>query len=342
MNNYGDIGNKVAGWYARRLLEHAMPVIVLEKFAKVKKLPRNNTRVVEFRRSVAFDDATTPLQEGIQPEGSQFAYEDVSVEMQQFGDWSGISDHIDDFSKDDVLGDIVERQGEQIASTREALTWDVVRAGMSVRYANGAASRLTMTETSLYNAAEARKAVVRLQSKKAKKVSRILGSGMGYETYPTEAAYVGITHTDLGPELRDLHTGVSGAASYNHMVPVAAYGTSGALSENELGRFEDIRYITSPDLDPFLGAGNEDSSDDTVKRTNDKLDVYPTIIFGMHSFGCVALRGREAVTPIVKQPNVPRSADKLGQQGWAGWKFYFACLVLHEEWIHRIESAAKV
>ena len=176
-NTYGEIGNKVAGWYARRLLEHALPVIVLEKFAKIKPLPRNNTKVVKFPRSVAFADATTPLQEGVTPDGSQFSYEDVSVEMRQYGDWSQITDIIDDFSKDDVLGDIAEMQGEQIASTRESLTWDIVRSGTMKRYANGVSGRTAIVQTSLYNAAEARRAVVHLQKQKARKITRILGGG---------------------------------------------------------------------------------------------------------------------------------------------------------------------
>lgn len=340
MNNYGTIGNKIAGWYARRLLEHALPVIVLEKFAKVKRLPRNNTKVVEFRRSVAFADATTPMIEGVTPEGSQFSYEDVSVEMRQYGDWSTITDIIDDFSKDDVLGDISEMQGEQIASTREALTWDIVRAGTMKRYANGVAGRSSVAAASLYNASEARRAVVHLQKQKARKITRMLGGGMGYETYPTEAAYIAVTHTDMGPDIRDLGTGTAASASYNHLVPVAHYGTGMAVSENELGRFEDIRYITSPDLDPFYGTGA--TGDATVRRTNSNVDVYPTIIFGQHSFGCVVLRGKGAVQPVVMNPNTPRGGDPLGQRGWAGWKMYFACLILNEAWIYRIESAAKV
>ena len=338
-NTYGEIGNKVAGWYARRLLEHALPVIVLEKFAKIKPLPRNNTKVVEFRRSVAFADATTPLQEGVTPDGSEFSYEDVSVEMRQYGDWSQITDIIDDFSKDDVLGDIAEMQGEQIASTRESLTWDIVRSGTMKRYANGVSGRAAVAQGSLYSAAEARRAVVHLQKQKARKITRILGGGTGYETYPTEAAYVAVSHTDMGPDIRDLASTVSGSSAHNHLVSVAHYGTGSAISENELGRFEDIRYITSPDLNVFEGAGA--TGDATVYRTNNKVDVYPTVIFGQHSFGCVVLRGKGAVTPVVMNPNIPRGGDQLGQRGWAGWKMYFGCTILNEAWIYRIESAAK-
>ncbi len=344
MNSYGSIGNKIAGWYARRLLEHAVPVIVLERFAKVKQLPRNATKVIEFRRSVPFADATTPLQEGITPEGSQFSYEDVGVEMRQYGDWSQITDHIDDFSKDDVLGDISQMQGEQIASTREALTWDIVRAGTMKRYAADASGRGDIDEGHLYKAADARRVVVDLQRQKARKITQILGSGSGYETYPTEAAYIAVTHTDLGPELRDLNSGLSGSVAYNHLVPVAGYGTGGAISENELGRFEDIRYITSPDLDPYEAAGKV-TSDTTIRRPeggSTKADVYPTVIFGANSFGCVVLRGKGSVMPVVMNPNQPRGGDPLGQRGWAGWKMYFACLILNESWIMRVESAAKV
>ena len=344
MNTYGTIGNKIAGWYARRLLEHAIPVIVLEKFAKVKQLPRNATKVIEFRRSVPFADATTPLQEGITPDGAQFSYEDVGVEMRQYGDWSTITDQIDDFSKDDVLGDIAQMQGEQIASTRESLTWDIVRSGTMKRYAGGVAGRINVDDTSLFTASEARRIVVDLQRQKARKITRILGAGSGYETYPTEAAYIAVTHTDLGPELRDIHSDVAGSVQVNHLVQVSAYGTGNAISENELGRFEDIRYVTSPDLDPFYGAGEVGAGNANVRKSGTgstaAVDVYPTVVFGNNSFGCVVLRGKGSVMPVVMNPNVPRGGDPLGQRGWAGWKMYFACLILNEAWIMRVESAA--
>ena len=49
-----------------------------------------------------------------------------------------ITDVIQDTSKDMVLRDMSERQGEQIGETREALTWDVLRAGTSVVYGGSA------------------------------------------------------------------------------------------------------------------------------------------------------------------------------------------------------------
>ena len=90
MNTYGDIGNQVAGWYSRKLLSHALPVIVLENLALTKELPKKQTKIIEFRRSRPFAAATTPLVEGEAPESSDFGYDAVSVQMQQYGDYAEI------------------------------------------------------------------------------------------------------------------------------------------------------------------------------------------------------------------------------------------------------------
>ncbi len=134
LNTYGDIGNATAGWYSRKLLSHAMPVIILERFGLTKPLPKKQTKVIEFRRSQPFQPKTIPLVEGVTPQGSDFGYDTISAQIQQYGDWVGITDVVQDTSKDDVLRDIVERQGEQAGETREALTWGIVRAGTNVQY----------------------------------------------------------------------------------------------------------------------------------------------------------------------------------------------------------------
>ena len=137
MNTYGSIGNATAGWYSRKLLRHAEPVLVLERFGVARTLPRNETKKIQFRRSKAFAAATTPLNEGVTPKASDFGYDTITALIQQFGDWSELTDQVQDTSKDMVLRDISERQGEQIGETRELLMWDILRAGTSVDYGAG-------------------------------------------------------------------------------------------------------------------------------------------------------------------------------------------------------------
>ena len=246
-----------------------------------------------------------------------------------------------------MLGDIVERQGEQIGETREALTWDIIRAGTSVQYGGRKTQRTAVDKTSVFNTALVRSTIAELHRQKAKKISRVLSPSAKYETYPVEAAYVAFGHTDLIPTLREL-AGTS-APAQNHFTTVSNYGTRTTLSPNEFGSFEEVRYIASPDLSPHKGAGATTAGTDqpswynSPKPTDPSMrgyDVYPTVVIGREAYGCIALRGKRAVTPVVMNPNIPRGGDPLGQKGWSGWKMYYACVRLNEAWMRRIESAA--
>ena len=354
MNTYGSIGNATAGWYFRRLLRHATPVLILERFGLTKLLPRNETQIMEFRRSQAFTPATTPLVEGVAPAGSDFGYDQITVHIQQYGDFSEITDVIQDTQKDKVLMDISERQGEQIGETRELLTWYIVRAGTNVDHA-GAASRVAIAKTNLLSSSRQRTQTTMLERMKAKKFTSVMAGSENYETFAVEACYVGIAHTDLDSTIRDL----SGTNANNTFTPYSRYGGAmKVVSPHELGNFESVRYVTSPDLPPFEAAGaNLAAAADQdlfyyhakTGATHGAFDIYPMMYLGRDAFGCIALRtkkmsdgtlaGRNVLSPTVLSPNEPRGGDPLGQKGSIGWKMYFACVMLNDTWARRLEVA---
>ena len=337
LNTYGDIGNTTAGWYSRRLLSHAVPVIILERFGLTKPLPQNETKIIEFRRSQPFNPKTIPLVEGVTPQGADFGYDTISAQIQQYGDWAGITDVVQDTSKDHVLRDIVVRQGEQVGETREALTWGIVRAGTNVEYGGGAvASRSAVDNTAVLNAAKQRSVVKALHRQKAKKFTSVLSGSEDYETFPIEASYIGIIHTDQIPTVREL----SGGNANNTFVPVSRYGSRMPVSPHEVGSFEEVRYIASPDLSPFAGKGAAIGTHaSTFHNNGTNFDVYPALYLGREAFGCIVLRGKNAVKPMVLNPDRPRGGDPLGQRGSVAWKMWFACVVLNEAWMRRLEVA---
>ena len=340
MNTYGSIGNQTAGYYVRQLLRKAMPVLVLERFAETKPIPQHETKIIEFRRRKAFSAATIPLIEGVTPSGSDFGYDKVSAQIQQYGDFSEITDVIQDTSKDMVLRDIALSQGEQIAETLETLTWDVVRAGTNVLYGGTVTARTSVTKTSILNAAKQRSATTFLDAMKGKMFTEVLSGSEDYETYPVEASFIAVCHSNLGPTIRDL----KGSNNNDTFVPYSKYGPMMKMvSPRELGSFEDTRYVTSPDLPPFSGGGADIASGDeaswyfTDVSGTKKYDVYPVLYLGREAYGCIPLRGKKAVKPAILRPDTPRGGDPIGQRGSAGWKTYFACTILNETWMRRLE-----
>jgi N4-gp56 family major capsid protein len=323
---YGDISQRTAAHAAANMLSHAEPVLVLSKFGQTKPIPRNKAETVKFRRPIPFAPAMTPLAEGVTPTPHRIAFEDVPVTLKQWGDLVEITDKVADLSEDPVLKEATMLAGEQAGATVEQVIYGVLKAGTSVFYANGTLRSQVNTAITLNK----QRAIVRyLHAMKAKKFTRILSGSVNINTTPVEAAYVAITHTDIEADIRSM-TG---------FVPVAKYGTRQPLCDQELGTVENVRYVVSPDLSPWADAGGAAGSS-VLSTGGTNADVYPILFLGMEAYGLTPLKGKEAVTPTVLNPDTVSKSDPLGQRGYVGWKTWFNAVRLNETWMARLEVAA--
>lgn len=320
----GGVSPRTNVYAERQMLRHAKPVMVLEKLGLTKPMPKNKTDTIKFRRPKVFAAATTPLVEGVTPTETVFAYEDVSATLRQYGQVVVVTDKIEDLHEDPVLSDASIQAGENIGRTIEALNYGIVRAGTSVYYANGVLRTDVNTPITL---AKQRAVLRSLKGLKAQKITRSLSPSSDYGTRAVEAAYVAVAHTDVESDIRNLPG----------FKTVAEYGTRTPISEQEIGSVEDVRYILSPDLEPFRDAGGAKGT--MVSTGGTSADVYPIIYFGQDAWGMVALRGQGAVSPTVIPVGQKTKDDPLGQRGYVGWKTYHAALILNQAWMSRLETA---
>ena len=116
----------------RQMLKWAGPTTVLDKFGLVKRMPKNKSAIIKFRRPIVFSEKTVPLVEGITPDTTAFQYEDVQATLKQYGMVVAITDVIEDTHEDPVLNDAVVQAGENIGRTIEALSYAVLKAGTTV------------------------------------------------------------------------------------------------------------------------------------------------------------------------------------------------------------------
>jgi N4-gp56 family major capsid protein len=328
MTQYSDggISPRTNVYAERQMLRHAKPVMVLEKLGLTKPMPKNKTDTIKFRRPRVFTAATTPLVEGVTPTETQFSYEDVAATLRQYGQVVVVTDKIEDLHEDPVLNDASMQAGENIGRTIEALNYGVVRAGTSVYYANGTVRTDVNTPITLGK----QRAVLRsLKSLKATKITRSLSPSSDYGTRAVEGAFIAVAHTDVESDIRNMPG----------FKVVAEYGTRNPISEHEIGSVEDVRYMLSPDLNPFLNAGGAAGS--MVSTGGVNADVYPVIYFGQDAWGMVALRGQGAVSPTVIPVGQKTKDDPLGQRGYVGWKTYHAALILNQAWMARLEVAVS-
>lgn len=326
---YGDINQRTAVYAVKEMLAHAEPILVLSKFGLPKPMPKNAAQSAKFRRPIPFTVSTAPLVEGVTPTSKKIQYEDVLVKLEQYGDVSELTDVVEDLAEDPVLKDMSKLAGEQAAETIEMVTYGAIKAGTNVFYDTAAHTTRATVDSKLTK--NRLRAVVRsLRANRGKEITSMMSSSVKYGSEAVEGGFVAFCHSDLDADIRDIAGFVS----------VADYGSMQTLCPEELGTVEKIRFITSPLLVPFQAAGAAVGATGMVADDATNIDVYPILIVAKDAYGLIPLKGFNAITPSVINPNQPTKDDPLGQRGYVGWKSYFAAKILNEAWIARLEVAA--
>ena len=326
---YGDISPRTAAYASKELLERANPLLVLERFGQAKPLPEKSSKTIKFRRYNSLDPTPNPLTEGVTPSGKKMTATDVSASVVQYGDFIEISDVVQDTHEDPVLKEGMAVCGEQAANMLELVRFGILKAGTNVYRAGGAASRDAISKGLTIGLQ--RESVRGLKRQNARTITKIVGAGAGFSTEPIAAAYIAVTHVDLETTIRKLPG----------FVPVEKYSDHMKAMPGEVGKVEEVRYVTSTVFAPWEDAGGAVSSANFISTAGTKADVYPILFFGADAYGLVSLKGKNSVTPTVLNPNSPRGGDPLGQRGTIGWKTYASCVILNDAWMARAEVAVS-
>jgi N4-gp56 family major capsid protein len=340
VTSYGDISPAIAAYSVVRMLKRAMPYLHLEKFGQTYPIPTNNTTTAKFRRyflsgttgsagsgsgNFYIPVATTPLVEGVTPNGSRLANQDYTVTLAQYGDYVTITDVIEDTHTDPVLQQATDILGEQAALTVETLRFNVLKAGTNVFYGNAVGGRSSVvTAISL---TDQRRVTTALNRQNAKKISQVVASTADFNTKSVEAAYMAVCHPDLETDIRSM-------AGFK---PVADYGPHTSPFEGEIGSVEQVRYLSSTVIEPWADAGGAKGA--LRSTTGTSADIYPVLYFGRDAFGIVPLKGKSSMTPMVVNPK-PAAGDPLAQRGTVGWKLWTATVILQEAFMARLEVGA--
>lgn len=330
VTNKAGISQRTTTYAEAKMLSHAQPQLVLQKYGQNKPIPKNTADNAKFRAPVPFAAATTPLTEGVAPTAQAMTYTDRPVTLAQYGGLVNITDQVADMIEDPVINDAAMLCGEQAGETLELILWGVLQGGTNVSYAGGETARIDVDAP--INLQAQRNVTRSLKAQKAKKITSIQSSSVKYGTEPIDAAYICIGHTDCEADIRDM-------AGF---VPVEKYGSMKPL-EFEIGKVEDVRYILTATVTSLPDAATAAlaSTNNVVSTSGTLPDVYTMFYFGKEAYGCTVLKGQGSITPGILPPDVISKSDPLGQNGFVSWKTYFAALILNETWCHRLEVAVS-
>ena len=280
---------------------------------------------MKFRRYNALPNTPQALTEGVTPTGQALTVTDVTATLSQFGDRVTITDVILDTHEDQTLNEAVNLLGEQAAQMIEKMRFGVLKAGVNVLYGNGSARTSVNTPISINLQ---RRAVRALKRQNARFITSIVRSTPSFGTESVAPGYVALIHPDCEADVRQL-TGFVPAEKYGSMTPW----------ENELGKCEDVRYVSSTIFEPWADAGGAKGT--MLSTSGTSADVYPMLFVGRDAYAIVALKGMFALTPMVVNPK-PSDSDPLAQRGHVAWKSMQTCVILNDAWMAVAEVAASV
>lgn len=345
IQNYGTVASRNLIRAAQGMLEHAQPITVLGDFGTQREMPMNSTDTLVFRRTLPFGASTvgttiegsaryqgTPqitasnfvLAEGVTPNSNTISFQDVSVTLQQYGVLFKYSSKVEQLYEDDIPGEMVKLTGETLAEVMELVRYGVLKAGSTVVYANGSSRSAVNTAISL-NAI--RKAARTLESNRCRRVTSRLAPGVNFGTRAVQPAYIVFCHTDAVSDIRNLPG----------FTRVEEYGSFKPIHDREIGACEDFRFISSPLLTSFAASGSG-TLNGMLSIGSANVDVYPFIVIGEDAWGQVALKGMQAIKPVVLKASQTNHANPLGQFGYVGASTWFATVRLNDAWMARIEA----
>ena len=371
-----DLSPGMKEYYDTELLENAKEELYFNQFGKVQTLPEGNGKDVQWRKFDTFGKVTKPLEEGVTPDGNTMNMTQVKAHVEQYGDYTTISDMLDLTHVDDVILSCTEEHGAQAGLSIDTLTRNELCKGTNVSFPNGKLFRYELTAEDKITPTVINKAVTKMKKNKAPKIN---------------GKYICIMHPSVSEDLRESEG----------WIEAHKYAAVTEIFNGEIGELHGVRFIESNEAPIFRGADlTPDSRTLTVKTANEsntqynldvgyndpsivgryllingeryrveeiietklKLDkgikvaagvtvypgeggkngcaVYGCIMFGRDAYGRVELSGG-AMEMIVKSKGSAGTADPLNQRSTVGWKAAHAAAILYEERLLRIECGSS-
>ena len=306
----GGLAPELKQTYSRALLGRTKPNWIHALFGDQTGIIRRGGNSIEWRRFVRPSAATTALTEGTSGAETNLTVTAIGATISQYGAWNLYTELVELQSFDPYTANVVELFGEQAKDTIDILARNVLTAGTTLQIASTAGSRGGIASGMRLNFAEIRAAVRALEVNNAPKFD--------------DGAYKGIYHPRTK---QDLFADSDVIQTFQHAGP---RGTNNPLMSADMGRFYSVDWLETSNARNFGGAGLTSTP------------VYATIIFGKGAYGQVDL---DAISMnaefILHGPGSAGSLDPLNQRATAGWKVAYACRILDENRLVRIEHSVS-
>ena len=287
-------------YYNRELLRTFEPNLVHLQFGDEHRMPPHSGLVMNMRKLIPLETNTKALSEGDPGESVMLAETEVTVQLQQYGEYARCTDKLDLTHLDMDIMRRTKLFGDAGARSIDAVVREELAKCANVIYAGGKASRAELTAADKLTSRELRKAVKTLKKNHAQTFG-------GY--------YVAIIGPDTMYDLQEDEA----------FVKVSQYQDKENIYTGEVGRLFGVRLVETTEAKIFEGAGASGA------------DVASVIVLGQYAYGVTSLKGAKPRV-IVKPAGSAGTADPLDQISTVGWKMDgFGANLLQPEYAVRIE-----
>ena len=309
-NTTSTLTDEMKTYYERRLIELAEPKLVHDQFADTYPIPANNGKTIEFRKYDSLPKATTPLTEGVTPDGQAMTVTTITSDVKQYGGWVPVTDVLQMSAIDNNIVQATRLIASQAGRTLDTITRDILAGGTNVMYApkvnaegveTPVDSRTNMDATS------------KLTPDLIFRAAAMLGA-MNADTLGD--SYVAIIHPYAAYDLM----------RNKEWIEAQKYANPEAIYNGEIGKIGNVRFVQSSEAKIWKG-GDCPSG----------LAVFGTLVMGAHAYAVTEIEGG-GLEHIVKQ--LGYGDDPLNQRASVGWKSMKTAERLVEQYMIRIEHVS--
>lgn len=309
------------------LLKSVDAVEVIDKFAETISVPANTNETVGMLRAVTPDPNVSEVAEGVNPPPRALTYEQVTKTFEEYAEVFAVTSRQAELGEYDVLMHSKDRLLDLIKRTREKNAWYEYRAGTGVHYNTSAiASRANVNGALTIN--RLRIVARELHNNRAHYMREMTKGSINIGTVPVEPAFIVLCHTDCRADIRAL----------DGFVPTPAVGGVKDVMPQLFGYMDEFAFVTSPEFEPFYGAGAAVGATGMKTVGGVNIDVYPYLVVGKFALGKCSLKGKGGGTHLkLEVLDKADKSDPTNQRRLVSARWWDAPVILNQNWVRRIE-----
>ena len=294
-------------FYDMTLIDEAQASLVHDQFAQKRPIPQGSGKTIEFRKFASLPKATTPLTEGVTPDGKSLNVTAITATVAQYGDYITQSDVLELTSIDNTIVEATKLLGRQAGLTLDTITRNVLQSGTNVTYCPKVAADGTETEVT------SRAALDNTCQLTVKVIQQVVAKLRAQNAPTIGGKYVAIIHPYVAYDLmRD-----------PEWIEAHKYAKPENLYEGEIGEIAGVRFVQTTEAKIYENG------------------VFGSLFMGEGAYGVTEISGGGLQT-IVKQKGSAGTADPLDQRSSVGWKAIKTAELLVPNYLVRVESKSAV